>query len=201
MRPGPPIEPRRVTLDELRLWVAGRGKHVLTFLGYSGAGYETPDGMLADAEAVLASHDPDRVIVNVGATAIGIGAVYVPARQRGFETLGIVSSRALKGNARWSPAVDHVFVIEDDTWGGTDADGHLHPTSAAIVAVSDELVAIGGGDISRAELWAGRGAGKPCRFIPAEFEHELALRWAREAGRSAPSHFASVIGEAAWRFP
>ena len=201
MHPGPPLDPRRATLDELRLWVAGRRKRVLTFLGYSGAEYEAPDRMLADAEAVLAGHDPARVIVNVGATAIGIGAVYVPARQRGFETLGIVSSRALKGNPRWSPAVDHVFVIEDDTWGGTDADGHLHPTSAAIVAVSDELVAIGGGDISRAELQAGKLAGKPCRFIPAEFNHGLAQRWAREAGRPPPTRFASVIGETAWRFP
>jgi len=97
--------------------------------------------------------------------------------------------------------VDHVFVIEDDTWGGTDADGHLHPTSAAIVAVSDELVAIGGGKISRAELQAGHQAGKPCRFIPAEFNRGLAQHWAREAGRPPPTRFASVIGETAWRFP
>jgi len=196
-----PVSPRRATLEEIRRWVADRQKHVLTFLGYSGAGYEVPERMLADAEAVLAGHDPARVIVNVGATAIGIGAVYVPARQRGFETLGIVSSRALKGKARWSPAVDHVFVIEDDTWGGTDAEGKLHPTSSAIVAVSDELVAIGGGDISRAELWAGREAGKPCRFIPAEFDHGSALRWARDAGRPAPTRFASVIGETPWSVP
>jgi len=194
-------EPRLATPEEIRQWVAGRHKHVLTFLGYSGAGYEDPEQLLADAEAVLAGHDPARVIVNVGATAIGIGAVYVPARRRGFETLGIVSSRALKGNGRWSPAVDHVFVIEDDTWGGTDADGRLHPTSSAIVAASDELVAIGGGDIARAELWAGRQAGKPCRFIPAEFDHNLALRWANQSGGAPPTCFASVIGDTAWRFP
>lgn len=195
------MSPRLTTLDELRRWVSGRDKHVLTFLGYSGAGYEAPERMLSEATAILAGHDPARVLVNIGATAIGIGAVYVPARQLGFETLGIVSSLALKGNARWSPAVDHIFAIEDDTWGGTGADGHLHPTSSAIVAVSHELVAIGGGDISLAELRAGREAGKPCRFIPAEFDHGLAQRRAREAGKPPPARFASVIGDTAWRVP
>ena len=63
---------------------AGRHKTVLTFLGYSGAEYESPARMLADAAAVLAGQDPSRVIVNIGATADGIGAVYALARQRGF---------------------------------------------------------------------------------------------------------------------
>ena len=196
-----PPRVRRATLDEVRQWLAGRHKAVLTFLGYSGAEYEFPARMLAEAAAVLAGQDPSRVIVNIGATADGIGAVYALARQRGFETMGIVSSQAPESGARWAPAVDHIFVIEDPTWGGADAAGNLHPTSRAMVTVSDELVAIGGGDIARVELQAGREAGKRSRFIPAEFNHGVAQRKASQAGKPPPTRYASAIGETAWQFP
>jgi hypothetical protein len=70
-----------------------RKKTVVTFLGYSGAGYEDPAAMLQKAGEILREFDPAKTIVNIGATADGVGAVYQLAKDRGFETSGIVSTR------------------------------------------------------------------------------------------------------------
>lgn len=177
------------------------GRRVLTFLGYSGAGYQREAAMLAAAATVLAEHDPARTVVNIGATAEGIGAVYGLARARGFATMGVVSSQALSGQAAWSHDVERILVVEDATWGGLDEHGQLSPTSAAMVGVSDELVAIGGGAIARDELSAARAAGKPCRYVPAEANHELARRKAQAAGAPTPTSFASVLGTEGWSSP
>ena len=48
------------------------GAKVLTFAGYSGAGYENVDRMLAEAAAILDRHDPKTTVVNIGATADGL---------------------------------------------------------------------------------------------------------------------------------
>lgn len=194
-----PSQARRATLDEIRQWIGGRP--VLTFLGYSGAEYESHSQMLTQAATVLAAHDPAKMLVNIGATPAGIGSVYALAKKKGFATMGIVSTQALTDGGHWSPAVDQVFMIEDATWGGADAAGLLHPTSAAMVAVSDHMVAIGGGAIAREELLAGRRLGKRCRFIPAESNHALARENARKAGRPEPTSFSSALGVNGWVFP
>jgi hypothetical protein len=190
---------RRATIDEIRKWI--RERPVLTFLGYSGAEYELHAQMLAQAAAVLAAHDPAKVLVNIGVTSAGIGSVYALAKQLGFATMGIVSTQALADEGQWSTAVDQVFMIEDATWGGADAAGMLHPTSAAVVAVSDDIVAIGGGAIARDELLAGRRLGKRCRFIPAESSHALARDKAHKAGKPEPTSFTSALGASGWVFP
>lgn len=195
----PPGRVRRASLDEIRQWI--RGRTVLTFLGYSGAEYESHANMLTQAATILSEHDPAKVLVNLGATPDGIGSVYLLAKERGFQTMGIVSTRALTDGASWSPAVDQIFLIEDRTWGGANAAGALHPTSAAMVAVSDYMVAIGGNAIARDELLAGRRLGKHCRFIPAESNHALARRKAHKAGRPEPTSFASALGTTGWVFP
>ncbi|KQP13228.1 hypothetical protein [Pseudorhodoferax sp. Leaf267] len=191
----------RATLADIQRWVAGRHKRVLTFLGYSGAEYQDHAAMLAQAAAVLAENDPARTLVNIGATPDGIGSVYALARQLGFETMGIVSTKALEGGGHWSPAVDHVFLVQDSTWGGADANGTLGPTSAAMVAVSDEMVAIGGGAIARDEALAGRRAGKRMRFFPADANHGLARQKALRAGQPVPTTFASALGTVALSAP
>ncbi|MBM5816544.1 MAG: hypothetical protein FJ083_08150 [Cyanobacteria bacterium K_Offshore_surface_m2_239] len=74
--------------------VRGQGKVVLTFVGYSGAGYESPERLTDQTMRILERQDPARTLINSGATAEGIGAVYALAKQRGFTTIGIVSSLA-----------------------------------------------------------------------------------------------------------
>lgn len=173
----------------LHAWVRQQGRQVLSFVGYSGAGYEDPQAMLAIAGRVLDGLDPARTVVAAGATAEGIGAVYGLARQRGFVTLGIVSSLARDEGVALSPHVDRVFYIPDPSWGGRLPGGGLAPTSAALVAVSDSLVGIGGGEIARDELLAARAAGKAVSFFPADMQHQAARDKAAARGSPAPQDF------------
>jgi hypothetical protein len=180
------------TPDEIRGYFAAKHVQVLTFVGYSGAGYEDERAMLDEATRVLAGFDPRRTIVNIGATPDGIGAVYAVAKAKGFPTTGIVSTQARKQGARLSPHVDVVFYVRDATWGGRDPVTHaLSPTSRAMVESSDVVVAIGGGDVARDELEAAERAGKRVRFVPADMSHEIARAKARKAGKPAPTDFRS----------
>lgn len=184
------LNARQANSAEIGAFVRGQRKTVLTFVGYSGAGYEDPPAMLARAEQVLAAHDPARTMVNIGATAVGIGAVYESARRRGFTTLGIVSSLARDGGDSLSLCVEVVFFVRDSTWGGRLAGStKLSPTSAAIVANSRAIVGIGGGEVARDEMLAARAAGKPVSFFPADMNHRIARDKAKAKGQGEPTDF------------
>ena len=176
--------------------LADQGKRVLTFLGYSGAEYQDKAAMLEVAVRVLEQFDSATTVVNVGATAVGIGAVYELAKRRGFTTSGIVSTQAREHQAALSPCVDLVFYVPDDTWGGllpnTDV---LSPTSAAIVQSSDVVVAIGGGEVARDELIAASLAGKQVRYVPADMNHQIARERARKKGQPRPTDFRGAAAD------
>jgi hypothetical protein len=173
------------------------GRTVLTFTGFSGSGYEDAAAMLRHAGRVLKQFDPARTIVNIGATAAGIGAVYQLAKRRGFATTGIVSMEARRAAAELSPCVDHVFYVEDETWGGyLPGTRTLSPTSTAMVAVSARLVAIGGGEVARDELLASKALGKPVTFIPADMNHLAAVKKAAGRGQPLPTDFRGAADEA-----
>lgn len=178
------------TAADIRAFFAGKKMRVLTFFGYSGAGYENPDAMLAEAARVLERYDPKTTIVNIGATEQGIGAVYELAKRRGFPTTGIVSTQARQDGVPLSPHVDDVFFVEDDTWGGFKAGTHeLSPTSHAMVENSDVLVAIGGGDVVRDELTVAKQLGKEIRFVAADMSHSAAREKAEKKGAPPPTDF------------
>lgn len=173
------------------------GRAVVTFTGYSGAGYEDEAAMLRHAGRVLQRLDPKRTLINIGATAAGIGAVYELARRRGFTTTGIVSMEARRGGAELSPCVDHVFYVEDSTWGGfLPGTRTLSPTSEAMVAVSTRLVAIGGGEVARDELLAAQALGKPVTIIAADMNHLAAVKKAASRGQPLPTDFRGAAHEA-----
>jgi hypothetical protein len=181
----------------IRAYFAGTALRVLTFLGYSGAGYEDPAAMRDHARRVLERYDPKTTIVNGGATAEGIGAVYALAKDRGFPTTGIVSTKALIERVPLSPHVDRVFYVPDPSWGGfLTGTAALSPTSQAMVENSDILVAIGGGDIARDEMIAGRRLGKTVEFIPADLNHRQALDKARRQSLPAPTEFGGTAATA-----
>lgn len=69
----------------------------------------------------------------------------------------------------------------------------LSPTSAAIVANSHEIVAIGGGEIARDELRAARRAGKRLSYFPADMNHRIAIDKAAASGQSAPTDFGGAV--------
>ena len=178
---------------EISEFVRISGMTVLSFVGYSGAGYEDEAAMLAQADRVLARHDPARTMINIGATSQGIGAVYELARRRGYFTLGIVSSLARDAGASLSPCVDAVFFVRDTVWGGRlPGLPMLSPTSAAMVANSQVVVGIGGGEIARDELLAARAAARSVSFIPADMNHRIARDKARAQGRPEPVDFSGA---------
>ena len=181
---------------DIRAFFAARDKQVITFVGYSGAGYEDLPAMLAQAAGILAQFDPAHTIVNIGATPDGIGAVYELAKRRGFLTTGIVSTQAMRYEAELSPCVDRVFYVRDEAWGGYLDDGQtLSPTSAAMVENSDVMIGIGGGAVARDELRAASRAGKPTRYFPADMDHERATEKARKKGQAVPDSFAGAAAE------
>jgi NADPH:quinone reductase-like Zn-dependent oxidoreductase len=174
----------------VKAYVLGTGKSVLTFGGYSASGYELPEAMLARAERELAAYRPAETLVNVGATAVGIGAVYDIAKRLGFTTMGIVSSLARDEKVELSRCVDLVFYVPDRSWGGRSPEsGRLSPTSQAIVDVSGTYIAIGGGEVTRDELLAMRQAGRLAIFVPADTNHRIARERARRANRPEPTDF------------
>ena len=177
-------------------YFAGLGRSVLTFLGYSAAEYEDREALLRHAGAALELCAPATTVVNIGASAVGIGAVYQLARRRGFMTTGIISSQAQIERTQLSPDVDVVFFIEDQVWGGTLPGGDLSPTSATIVAVSEQLVAIGGGTAARDELAEAVRRGKRATFIAADMNHAVARERCAARGLPAPTDFRGAVDAA-----
>lgn len=184
---------KAATPAEIRHFFEQQHKTVLTFIGYSGAGYQDPEAMTRIAASVLDGYDPANTLVNIGATREGIGAVYKLAKERGFITTGIVSTQARRHAAELSPWVDHVFFVEDETWGGVvDASGQLSPTSAAMVENSDIMIGIGGGEVGRDEMLAAKRLKKEVRYFPAELNHRHAIETAKRKGLPVPTNFSGA---------
>ncbi len=182
------------TPDAVKAFFAGQGKTVLVFTGYSGSGYQDESGMLSEAAEILDRFDPDSTIVSIGATVDGIGAVYELAKTRGYTTAGIVSTQARQYDAEISPHADHVFFIEDATWGGLlEGSDELSPTSRAMVEAGDVFVGIGGGAVSRDELVAALQLGKQVEIIAAEMNHQKALDKAERKGQPPPTDFLGPV--------
>lgn len=186
------------SLEDVSAYFDRLERRVLTFVGYYSAGYEDEAAMLDKARNVLEGHSPAEWIVNIGAMANGIGAVYAVAKAMGFETTGIVSKRAWERRHAISPCVDRVFFIEDETWGGfLPGTNELSPTSQAVVLCSEIIVAIGGNVVTRDEMIAAERLGKSIRFIPADLNHRQAIERASRTGKPPPRHFS---GDAHARF-
>ncbi len=172
-----------------------QAKTVLTFYGYA-VDYQNAAEPRQTIREILLRHAPNTTLINYGATKGGMGAVYQVAKTMGFTTTGIVSTLALELADDISPDVDHICFIGDKTWGGKLAKSdELSPTSKAMIACSDVLIAVGGGEISRDELVAAREHGKTIEYYPAEVNHDWALRNARKKGVPPPNSFWGAVHE------
>lgn len=179
----------KMTPAEARAFFSAQGKSVLTLLGFSSS-YESEAALLQTVREILLGYSPETTLVNIGATEGGIGAAYPLAKSLRFTTTGIVSTKALEEGAPIGEAVDFVCFIGDEQWGGKlPHSNELSPTSKAMVACSDVMVGIGGGEISRDEMAAAREQGKPVYYYPAEVNHAWAIKRAEEAGLPYPKSF------------
>ncbi|VVQ26362.1 hypothetical protein [Pseudomonas fluorescens] len=164
-------------------------ERVVTFLGFSDAGYEDEAKVRETLLAELRNFDPLDTIVCCGATAEGIGMVYPLAVLKGFQTAGIVSSLVQTEGGQISKDCGTVFVVDDNTWGGKQINGSLSSTSQAVVSASDVMIGIGGGAITRDELEEGLKKGKIVRFHKADMNHLHATGNAAKAGKLPPREF------------
>lgn len=175
---------------EIARFFGGRGKHVIYFAGYGELGYEEGQCVRRVALQVLADWPPAAVIVHTGTLLRrgghdGIAEIYAVARELGIETTGIHPSVAFDfaETHRVSPHCDHVFFIADETWGGFLPNGtNLSATLQLHLAVSHEMVVIGGGKHAADELKAFVVHGKAVRFFPADMHHAASRCWAACAG-------------------
>jgi hypothetical protein len=178
------------TASSIRRLIASLNKHVIYFAGYGELGYEEESCVRRVALEVLNRFPPDKVLVHSGTLLRvgghdGIAEVYRVARGLTMETSGIHPSisMAFADTHRVSPDCDHVFFVEDTTWGGfLDDSGRLSPTLELHLGVSDEIVVIGGGKHAADELQAFFHCGKPVRYFPAEMNYATTRQWATQAG-------------------
>ncbi|MGD8406368.1 MAG: hypothetical protein PVJ21_22115 [Anaerolineales bacterium] len=178
-----------MTTEQAHAFFVFQMKTALTLFGFSSE-YEDETAMLQKVRNILSGYSPETTLVNIGATSGGIGGAYPLAKSMGFTTTGIVSTLALDNVDQINEAVDHICFIADKQWGGRLPNSkYLSPTSKAMVACSDVLIAIGGGEVTRDELLAGKEQGKPVQFYPAEVKHEWAIRNAEKTGMPKPKFF------------
>jgi hypothetical protein len=210
------------------------GKKVMTFGGFSGLGYENPTQVERHFKRIIAQLNPDEWIINIGVTPDGIGAGYKwtkeldasigmilkyakQLKERGFETRGIVSSKALANLADITKLdfadnltvyeyirkyVDAFHIVSDKTWGGM-VDGVLSPTSTAMAQVSTVMYAIGGGAVTRDEWREGMRLGKDVRYVRAEANHAKVTAKAIKSGKPIPTSFygdADELGPEVYRY-
>lgn len=176
--------------SSIRRFIASLNKHVIYFAGYGELGYEEEGSVRSVALQVLSEWVTDKVLVHSGTLMRlggqdGIAEVYRVARELGIETTGIHPSISMEfaDTHRVSPDCDHVFFVEDKTWGGfLDDCGQLSPTLDLHLKVSDELIVIGGGKHAADELRAFINCGKPARYYPADMNYATTLQWAKGAG-------------------
>lgn len=190
---GPHSIVRPANADAAITRIRESGLTVVTFMGFSGAGYENLLAVEHAIAKVLDDLDPASTLICAGATAEGIGAVYPMAKKRGFKTIGVVSAIAEKEGVTFSQYVDTIYVIADDAWGGVNADGKLSPTSSAMVGAADRIIAMGGGEIARDEIAAAMAMGKKVRYIEADMNHAAAIRKTKERRQPEPVDFRGPV--------
>ncbi len=186
----------RMTPDEVVAFFKQQEKTVLTFFGFSGFQYDEEPEVLEIARSVLSGYSPETTLVNIGVTSDGAGIIYPVAKEMGFRTTGIVSTRVMNHPHRISLAVDIICIVVDTVWGGIlPGTNTLSPTSQAMIACSDILVAIGGGKISRDELIAAKEKGKTFQYFPAPMDRAWAIARAKSKGMPPPESFDGEVHE------
>lgn len=129
-------------------------KRVIVFGGFSGLGYESPEGLNAAVkdriELEMKQYGKDNVVVVAGATSDGIGACYKVAKELGVPTYGIVSEAGKKyGSDEYCDKT--VFTPDPNgTWQVLNEKGQSYMVD--IAKNNGTLVYFGGGDVAVSEI-------------------------------------------------
>lgn len=185
-----PERPRVYRGHELVCELRRRGRRFITFIGFGELGYEDVGGMRSVVRAELENRSRETTIVNTGTLITagfqpGIADVYREAKAMGFRTTGIHPGVALRDPVRHglSSFVDEAFFVEDDSWGGCRKEtGEPSPTLQVLLAVSGEVLAIGGGCHAADEAREFLRQGIPLRFHGAEMNHRVGAAWYASQG-------------------
>lgn len=147
-------------------------KTIYTLFGYSKQGYNEPDKVMSQIRSELSKLDLRSTVINIGATEDGIGEAYKVAKDMGFETIGIVSTRALSYSGKFSDYVDRIYIINDSLWGGyVPGTDKLAETTKAYLEVSDVISAHGGGKNTAVILEQALKRGLSTKFTQADMKH------------------------------
>jgi hypothetical protein len=165
-------------------------KHVLTFAGFGELGYQDTTFVESIIRDELGRWNPTEILINSGTLLRvggheGIAMVYRLAKELGIETSGIHPSISFgwADSHPVSPFADNVYFVEDETWGGClDDQFHPSPTLKVLLAVTDELIVIGGGKHAAEELAAFLQNGKLVKYFPAQMNHHATMKWCAESG-------------------
>jgi hypothetical protein len=210
------IKRRAIGRDALRLMVAKPmsvtaairrirkvdypGMHVHSLFGYSALEYEQPDELEAAVLKDLQAFDPARTVIAIGATPYGIGRMYPVIKDLGFQTLGIVASKALGLSEECAEGVDKIAVVKDTNWGGyrysETTRGLLSPTTRVFVSASDSIAAYGGGGITAVTLEEARARNKPVTYTPFEMSHFIARMLLAQTGEEQPLDYGGPAAKA-----
>jgi len=176
--------------EAIQRFFAQTRKHVIYFAGYGELGYQDPDCVRRITRQILSALPVSSVLVLCGTLLRcdgldGISDAYAVAKELGFETAGIHPSvaRQYGDTHRVSPYCDHVFFVRDDTWTGfIPGTETASPTLRLHLAVSDEMVIIGGGKHAADEMKAFAAARKAIRYFPAEMNALASQGWCGTIG-------------------
>lgn len=153
------------------------GKKVYTIFGYSALGYENLEELKNKVKEELSQISPGEYIINIGATEDGIGCANEIAKKMGFETIGVVSTLGLAYSGKFSEFVEKIFIVNDELWGGfIPGTKQLAETTKVYLAVSDVIVAFGGGGNTAVTLVEAKKIGIPVKYFPFEMNHEKAKK-------------------------
>lgn len=189
-----PVDPAVWSVDGLVAQIRSTGKNLVTFLGFGELGYEDVTAVKHYIERELAGMDPSSTTVVTGTLVTagyetGIAMAYEVAWLKGFETVGVHPSVALRSRPSYflSAFVDCAYFVEDDTWGGLlESGGGPSPTLRVLLAATDQAVCIGGGRHTAQELREFLRLGIPIRFYAADMHHRTSVAWYRGRGVPVP---------------
>jgi hypothetical protein len=144
--------------------------------GYSDLGYANEESIMQKIREDLMQLDPSKVAIAIGATPGGIGKAYEIAKDLGFTTVGIVSSKSLAHEAKYSQFCDHGFIVRDTEWGGylPGTEDIMAPTTEVFVEISQSIAAYGGGNNTLVALIEAKKRGKSIQYTPAIVNFENA---------------------------